>query len=254
MGLFSGGRMQIGVNVDIDAAIKSLDVFRRDQLPWAVADAVNKTAENVKAEIVQEMHRVFVAPTRWTLNSLYVKRGNKKNPVATVWVKNQSSNGPAPVNWLIPETEGGKRKYKRMEKALQSIGALPSGMMVYPTKFADMDSNGNVKAGQVTQILSYLKAFGTNGFRANMDAKGRKRMTSRTGYSYFVGKPKGKIAGIWKRVNQASGSMIQPIFYFIPSPTYRPRLDFYGVANRVYAAKFLDNFRNAMAKAVETAR
>lgn len=246
--------MQIGVNVDIDAAIKKLDVFRRDQLPFAVSKAVNDTAKEVKKEIVAEMSRVFVAPTQWTLNSLYVKTGNKRNPAAMVWVKNQSSSGPAPVNWLVPETEGGKRKYKRMEKALQSIGALPPGMMLYPTKFADLDANGNVRAGQVTQILSYLKAFGTGGFKANMDAKGRKRMTSRTGYAYFVGKPKGKIAGIWKRVNQASGSMIQPIFYFIPSPTYRPRLDFYGVAKRVYAAKFQDNFRNAMAKAVETAR
>jgi len=246
--------MQIGVNVDIDAAIKKLDVFRRDQLPFAVSKAVNDTAKEVKKEIVAEMSRVFVAPTQWTLNSLYVKTGNKRNPAAMVWVKNQSSSGPAPVNWLVPETEGGKRKYKRMEKALQSIGALPSGMMLYPTKFADLDANGNVKSGQVTQILAYLKAFGSGGYKSNMDTKGRNRMTSRTGYAYFVGKPKGKIAGIWKRVNFAAGSAVVPIFYFIPSPTYRPRLDFYGIARRVYAARFQDNFRNAMAKAVETAR
>jgi DNA primase catalytic core len=149
---------------------------------------------------------------------------------------------PAGTHWTKPQ--GGMFLW----------GVLPAGMMVYPTKFADLDANGNVKAGQVTQILSYLQAFGEQGYRANMDTKGRKRMTSRTGYAYFVGKPKGKIAGIWKRVNFASGSAVVPIFYFIPSPTYRPRLDFYGVAKRVYEARFFENFRSAMRTAVETAR
>ena len=246
--------MQLGINVDINEAIKKLDLFRKEQLPYALSVAINETAVEAKEAIKNEMSRVFDNPTDWTLNSLYVKKGNKRNPAATVWVKNKTSSGPAPVNWLIPETEGGKRKYKRMEKALQSIGALPTGMMVYPTKFADLDAKGNVKAGQVTQILAYLKAFGSGGYKSNMDAKGRKRMTSRTGYAYFVGKPKGKIAGIWKRVNQASDSMIQPIFYFIPSPTYRPRLDFYGVANKTFSSRFQANFNKAMKQAIETAR
>jgi len=246
--------MQIGVQVDIDAAIKRLDVFRRDQLPFAVANGLTQTAKQVLAAEKEEMAKVFNSPTQWTLNSLYLKPATKKDWVAKVWIKNFAAKGPSPEDWLKPEIEGGQRKYKRMERALQRIGVLPSGMMVYPTKFADLDANGNVKAGQVTQILSYLQAFGEQGYRANMDAKSRQRMTSRRGYAYFVGKPKGKIAGIWKRVNQANGSMIQPIFYFIPSPTYKPRLDFYGVANRVYGARFFDNFRNAMAKAVETAR
>lgn len=241
------------INVDIDAAIKKLGVFRRDQLPYAISEAINKTAENAKAEIVQEMHRVFEAPTQWTLNSLYVKYGNKRNPGATVRAKNRSSKGPAPVNWLIPETEGGQRKYKRMEKALQHLGMLPPGMMLYPTKYADIDANGNVSSGQVIQILSYLKAFGTRDF-GPVNKPGQQKKEAKLGHAYFVGKPKGKIAGIWKRVNFASGSAVVPLFYFIPSPTYRPRLDFYGVAKRVYAAKFQDNFRNAMAKAVETAR
>ena len=246
--------MQIGVNVDIDAAIKNLDVFRRDQLPFALAKAITNTAQDVTAAEIAEMQRVFSSPTQWTLNSLYIKPATKSKLEAKVWIKNFAAKGPSPEDWLKPEIEGGQRKYKRMERALQRIGVLPAGMMIYPTKFADLDANGNVKAGQVTQILSYLQAFGEQGYRANMDTKGRKRMTSRTGYAYFVGKPKGKIAGIWKRVNFASGSAVVPIFYFIPSPTYRPRLDFYGVAKRVYEARFFENFRSAMRTAVETAR
>lgn len=248
--------MQLGINVDIDEAIKKLDLFRKEQLPYALSVAINDTAVEAKEAIKDEMSRVFDNPTDWTLNSLYVRKGSKSNPAARVWIKNFAAKGPSPEDWLKPEILGGQRNLKRMEKALQHKGLLPPGMVIYPTKYADLDAKGNIKQGQVVQIMSYLNIFGEQGYKANMDKAGRKRFTSRTGHAYFVGKPKGKIAGIWKRVNFAvtSQTAVVPIFYFIPSPTYKPRLDFYGVANKTFSSRFQENFNKAMKHAIETAR
>lgn len=248
--------MQVGVDVNIDDAIKKLEAFRRDQLPFALSKAINVTAEEVKEAVKDEMAKVFNNPTDWTINSLYVKRGTKSNPAARVWIKNFAAKGPSPEDWLKPEILGGHRKLKRMERALQIKGLLPPGMMIYPTKYADLDAKGNIKQGQVVQIMSYLQIFGEQGYKANMTEAGKKRHTNRTGNAYFVGKPKGQLAGIWKRMSFSvtSRTAVVPIFYFIPSPTYKPRLDFYGIAKKVFSSRFQDNFSRSMSEAIKSAR
>lgn len=247
--------MKITVTSNLKEFLKSFDAVSKKQIPFATAKALTATAEEVKAEIAAEMETVFENPTKWTLNSLYMKPATTKTLAARVWVKNnKGGTGPSPEHWLLPEVLGGPRKYKRFEKALKARGLMPADKALMPTQFADIDSNGNVSSGQITSILSYLQAFDDGGYRANMTKKGQKKFNNKRGFGYFSGAPNGQPGGIWKRINFAKGTALRPVFLFVALPQYRPRLDFFGIGGRVYKKSFNGHFRDALRFALQTAK
>lgn len=246
--------MQLIVKDNLRDVLRSMDKIRLDQVPFATAKALTKTAQDAKSAVVAEMEKAFDRPTKWTLNSLYVKSATKKTLAARVWIKNFAAKGPSPEDWLLPEVKGGARKLKRFERALQIRGLMPQGMTLVPTKYVDLDAYGNVSGSQVVRILSYLKAFGEQGYRANITKEGRQKFQKKQGYGYFAGAPNGQTPGIWKRINFSTGSAIVPLFLYVPLPQYKPRLDFFGIGERVYSNRFKDHFRQALTEAMRTAK
>jgi hypothetical protein len=113
------------------------------------------------------------------------------------------------------------------------------------------------------QILSYFKAFGEQGYSANVTdkrkaalAKGRAKKGER-GYTYFVGRPGGGRLplGVWQRISFGSlGSAIKPVILFVTQPRYRQHLDVPGIAQRVIADRFADELSKAVAQTQRTAR
>jgi hypothetical protein len=165
-------------------------------------------------------------------------------------------------DYLAPLVYGGQRKLKAFERSLQRVGLLPSGMAAVPGKAARLDAYGNMSRGQITQILSYFKAFGEQGYRANITdkrkesmAKGNKRTRAR-GVSYFVGRPNGgrHPSGVWQKTNFGEiGSAIKPIIIFVNRPAYRKQLDVPGIAERVIRSRFASELSMAVAQARRTA-
>jgi hypothetical protein len=112
------------------------------------------------------------------------------------------------------------------------------------------------------QILSYLRAFGELGYKANTTdkkrasmARGNKR-TGVRGIAYFVGKPGGGRLplGVWQRIGfGAAGSAIKPVIIFASKPTYRQQLDVPGIAKRTIEQHFADELGKAVAQAERTA-
>ncbi|QBQ98179.1 hypothetical protein [Paraburkholderia pallida] len=239
-----------------------------NQIPYATARALTKTAQLAQQAIRAEMEARFDRPTPYTLNSTYVKSATKTDLVARVWIKDDTSKGTPASKYIGPEVYGGERSMKRFERALQARGLLPPGMVAVPGKAATLDQYGNVSRGLIVEVLSYLQAFGEQGYRANMSERRRDRMVrggkGARGYSYFVLlKREGKLLpGIYKRIAYGRDSRIEhlaysaakPVFIFVKQPTYKPRLPFDDVARRVAEAQFEGVFRRAFEEAVETAR
>ena len=158
----------VSARVKADTATAHLNALERKQLPFAYSLAVNRTAKLVKQAEIDKMRAVFDRPTPYTLNSLYVKPGTKANPSAYVWLKYDTFKGTPAEKYLLPQIDGGSRSHKRFERALQGVGAMPTGYYCIPGKFAQMDNYGNWSRGQIIKILSYFRAFPERGYRANM--------------------------------------------------------------------------------------
>jgi len=160
--------LNMAAKIDVRGVIKQLADIKDKQFPFAMSLAINRTAQNVREREQHEILDVFDRPTPFIQNSIFIKPSNKLNLTATVGIKdNGFGKGIPAIKPLEAEIVGGERRLKRYERALRAVGALPDGYVTVPGEEAEIDAYGNMKAGQITQILSYFKAFPEAGYRAN---------------------------------------------------------------------------------------
>lgn len=245
--------IQVNVKSDLDKLTRGLSLMEREQVPFATALALTRTAQAAQARIKEELPRAFDRPTPLTLRSVRITMTRKGGPLTVnVYLQDEAAKGTPPVKYLFAEVEGGERNETRFERALRFAGVLPAGMSVVPGKGAPLDRYGNVKNGVATSVLSQIQANAHSGVNENETARSRKRAgTSRA--RYFVGRPGGGRLplGIYQRL--AHG--VKPIFIFVARrPTYRPRLPFYALVQGVVDAKLEGIFRSALDQALWTAK
>jgi hypothetical protein len=225
------------------------------QLPYVMAVSLTKTAQAAKADLRQEMVRVFDRPTPYTLNSLYIQPATKQRLMSRVYIKDEAGKGNPATKFILPEVEGGKRSLKGFEVALQRRGVLPAGMYCVPGAGVKLDRYGNIPGSTIVQILSYFKAFSEVGFTANITAKGKAKKLKK-GTAYFaITKEGGHLApGIYHRASSAWGAPIKPIIMFVRQPGYRTRFRFYDVGQRSADRNWRGIFNGVLDEALRTAK
>lgn len=249
--------MNLKININTAGLkLKLGDVVER-QIPFAAARALTQTAKQAQAAVRTHMLEVFDRPTPYTLNSTFVRPATKTRLVARVWLKDESVKAIAPAKYLLPQVEGGGRRLKRSEIALQNAGILPPGWYLVPGKSVKLDGWGNVPRGVIVQIISDLRASPEVGFRANRltKAQARERGKRFRESRYFVVRPGSKAQpGIYRKIESAFGRAAQPVFIFTAQPQYTRRLNFYGVVERVVRSNLEDNLAASLSDALKTAR
>lgn len=246
--------IRLEVKSELPALISKIKNLREDQLPFAIASAVTKTAQSAKRALEAAMPFTFDRPTPYTLGSLYLSPATKGLPVAKIWIKDDAGKGTPASKYLLPEIAGGQRSMKRFERRLQLIGLMPAGMYAVPGEGANLDAYGNISASTIEQILSALGAAEIfSGYKANRTRASRARKGGRIA-EYFVGSPGGAPLGVYRRFGFAHGSAVKPILIFVRSAVYRPRYDFQEIAAKVVRDEFPRQFSEAYQRAVATAR
>jgi hypothetical protein len=252
------------INMDIKGVpgVKAALKSHPGKAERAAAIALSMTAKyDVKPGIQMEMKRVFKNPTRYTLNSLYIKYAKASDLTAVVWFKEPDRMGE---HYLVPQVEGGPRKLKGFERVLGNKEYIPGHGV-------RLNVYGNVSAGQIRQFLSVLgKAEHVAGFSANITERSRKKNKKERDYILLT-KKHGKLPpGVYKRVQTARGFGAKTKATFADrSKTYqrgrvkkvirarglkpimiqgktgkpvKPLLDFYGIATITFNKNFAPRF------------
>ena len=239
----TGVTMQIDIRVNANDFARQVGVLFKDQIPFATSYAINKTAQQAQIELSREMVRVFDNPTRYTLNGTFIVPSTVKRLYATIKMKDEGGKRSVPADkFITPNVEGGPRRLKGFERALERVGMLPTGWYAVPTRAAPRDQHGNVPAGVINQILSQLKAtMYANETPVSRQRKERSlRRKGLTVYRYFAVMPGRErnhhlAPGIYERFD----NQIRPVFVYTQrAPRYRPRFDFDGVIKRTYDRNF----------------
>lgn len=245
----------IKITIDTKALAAGLQAAQR-KVDRCAAIALTKTAQHAQKAVIAEMPRVFDRPTPYALRGTRVKPANYKTGrlEASVEFKTDVSKGTPAEKYLQAEVFGGSRRLKRFEIALQRIGVLPSGMFIVPGQAMRLDAFGGIPARAIVQVLSYLQAFGEQGYSANMTSGKRAKLAKGTrrkyGYELVVIRPGRKpqrggkqlAPGIWQRTYTGFGSSLQPLMMFVRAPTYRVRLPLQEIGNRAMASYFPGEF------------
>lgn len=229
----TGVTMQYDVRADIKQAVKALEGLRKDQIPFATAYALTKTAQEAKKNIEADIRRVFDRPTPYTQKGVWIKAATKARLFAKVYLKDESFKGVPADRYLIHQIRGTSRQLKGFERLLQRSGVMPDGWFAVPTNAAPLDQYGNVPGGIITRILSQLQA--SRDSLANETPASKTRTMRRKGRRpsrYFVAYPgraktRHLTPGIYERIGFGFGDSIRPIFiYTAQAPKYRRVLRF----------------------------
>ena len=230
--------VSLNIKADIKDATRYLTRVQKKQIPFATALALTKTAQEVKKGLINEIKQSFDRPTRFTLNSLYVKPAKKRDLEAFVKVKDESLKAIPAAKWLAAQIHGGARHAKGSEVLLRRRGILGPNEYMVPGRGVRLNRFGNVTRGQIQKILSNLGA----------QRDKYQNTTNKSKKAYFVGTINGQ-RGIWER--RAKG--VRPAFIFVNRPHYRKRFKFFKVAHKIISRRFRKNFDRALRRALSTA-
>jgi hypothetical protein len=279
--------MQLSIKInglkEVEASLKE---FSERRLKAAVATALTRTAVQVREKVKTSMSTVFDKPTPYTVRQLKYVAATAQKPVAAVGfgvvaIEDERGNvmryqdlgaSETPAGkYLSNQIDGGSRRHKRFEKALNAVGVLPAGWFAMPGQRAKMDTYGNQSVGEIRQILSWFDAAElVAGSRQNMRQKGRDKRIKGTkktaGFEYFVAPVGGSRAfvrsngktgshkmepGIYRRTAGAFGMRIEPIVIFVKEAKYRPRFDFYGIAAKESNSILPNELARAVSESVD---
>lgn len=255
--------LTIGEVVRLNIKTNFPDVARRlselgKQAPFVAAVSLTRTMKDAQAAIKAEMQRSFDRPTSYALNGTFLKPATKADLEARVWVKdNPFGKGTPADRFLLPQIYGGARGQKGMERMLERAGLMQAGWRAVPAAGAQLDANGNVKRGQITQILSQLKLQAGSGHESRATGSARSNRTiARQGVTYFAlpSAHRGLKPGIYLKRRFAHGAAVRPVFIFVPAVVYKPRLKFFEVGQAAVEQRFYGHFRTELDKAIASAR
>lgn len=252
------------IEVDADNLLnRQFSALEQKNLPFAVMQACNATAVDIRENWKSTARRVFDRPTPLTVNAVLYRKATKQTLAAEVYIRDEAHKGTPPAKYLFPQVEGGSRGPKGMEKLLRSAGILPQGMFAVPGQGAQLDGYGNVKSGQVRQIISQLRAGDqflgsvsneTDDSRARRLRRQAKRGT-RGGNFFALKQAHGRLRpGIYERIVTGFGSAVRSIFIFVRQPHYRVRYDIFALAQRQWNKLMPFHFNRELQKAVDTSK
>lgn len=228
------------------------------RLPYAMMRALNNTAFAIRDAERQELTRSFDRPTPWLLKTIYVTKARAQRLTAAVgptdWFSRGGYGNAMTTPWervLAPHVYGGQRGFKAVERRLQAAGLLPRGWYVVPGQGAMLDGYGNMRGGDLVQIMSWIGAMrlyaGDNTNRLNRQTQRRNRM-ERKRQRYFTVTVDSYRTGLTPGVYQVfSDKSIKPVLIFVSRARYRKRVRWFEVANAVAQAMFADELRRQVA-------
>ena len=246
------------IKVTIDSSsVRRMLANGSKQVTWAAKEALNNVAFSSMRSGRDHIRSKFDRPTRWTVNSWYVRRKATEAKLEAVvgwsdYLSNKSGNA---ADYYLPQHwNGGRREHKAFEKRLIRSNIMPADMYAVPGKAAEdmgmIDAYGNMKGGVLTAILSAVGAFTESGYSANATTRQSKKYSANKRAArnvYWAGKPGPNTPnGIWALDEKFSKrGRLRPVIVFVRGPRYTKRLDL-GMLSRKADVDLQAEFNRAL--------
>ena len=243
--------ISLSVKTDIDRLTRYLDDAARNQIPFATALALTRTAQQVPRAAGDQMKRDLDNPKPFTTgrSAFYLQMARKNNLKAEVGFKDIQANY---MQWQIA---GGSRTQKPYETVLRGMGILPSGYVTVPGRGVKLDRYGNVTRADIAKTISWLAAGGTQ-----VRGRGARTRDERL----FVVSPNQDLRtrhlapGIYRtgrrqgsaRYAIASENFLHAVLLFVSDSDYKTQFDFKKLGDGVVSDYFSDEFKRQLNRAL----
>lgn len=222
--------MDIDVDIDTAEFNRFLVRLHRDQLPFATSVAINRTAKDFQEAQREHIHDVFtVRRKRWVDRSVKIKPfATKRRLMAKVGIHPPGGDERADI---LTKFESGGIKRPQGGRSL----AVP-------------DEVKRTKTGFIGK-RQRPKAFDFELWGRGPEAtvyRGRRR-------AFMIRYPDGE-GFIFRRTGRGAGSRMRLLYTFTPQARIDPLLEFFETAEEIIQSRFDENFADAFAHAMDTAR
>ena len=183
----------------------------------------NDVAFAIRTRQIELIKSTFDRPKPQTAKNVFVKKATKQSLRAVVLFDQIYNKGID--EYMLPHVEGGRRAMKPSEKRL--------GTYYVPGRGAKLDKYGNMRGGQVTQILSRMGRFGdVAGYDMNQSAASKKRRGAKAAEYFMVQQRRGGLVpGVYQRMKN---SKPLPVLIFVKqAPQYQARWPFFQTSQEV---------------------
>jgi hypothetical protein len=229
--------MMLDIKVNTNLLQYRFSEKAQKQMRFAASQAINATAAFVKTGELDNLKAVLDSPTPFTLSALALSKSSKKTLTATIFMKDRTA-------WYLePYEDGGLTKLNPM--------GVSGGVQLNP-EAQPVNQYGNLPRFTTTKLKARKNTFvgAPEGWKnaprgiwqryPYQKAKRRKlsaKNVSRFGFTHYKQRP--------------------PILLieFAPSPhAATQRLNYQALAKKIVNQKFAIAFKNAMAKAMASAK
>lgn len=216
--------LQIHLSASIEGILAQLTDLEQHHVPFALAQALTKTAHTARKEVARQMPQRFILRSHWPQRGLRVTPANKNdaNPTASVYTK----------DWFMADHETGGVRRPRS-----------SGHLWVPTLAA--------RAGGTLEGRVLSRNYPAN-IRKAMDKPGRKRRKKPGKGSYAKPRPFRIGNGVYVRQDSARFPIVR-LYSLTDQAVYRPRWEFERTVSSE-ARNVARIFIQCLDKAMKTAR
>ncbi|MDX3929210.1 MAG: hypothetical protein QHC90_25840 [Shinella sp.] len=247
--------LDVTVRFDLTDFERSLNNIERKQLPYAVTLALNETVKGGRLAVQKEMDRVFDRPTPYAKRGVVYERATRQTLRASVivWGSNRGGGLPAAA-FLGPQIEGGRRTHKAFERQLIQRGLMDKGKVAVPASRTKLDRYGNIAQSFLNRVMADLQIDyrGAGATRVRSDASLKRNRNYQKARFFVPRKGSHLFPGVYQR--NPTDQSIFPVILFVTSESYKVRLKLWDVVERYAIAHLRDNFEDAFAHAMRTAR
>lgn len=221
------------------------EAVAKNQMPFATMNALNDVAFEIRTKQIDLIKSTFRNPKPQTAKNVFVKKATKQSLRAVVLFDQIYNKGID--EYMLANIDGGRRTMKPSEKRLGSYYVPGMGG-------AKLDKYGNMKGGQITQVLSRMGRFGdVAGYNMNQTAASKRRRGPKAA-EYFMVQQKhgGLMPGIYQRMK---GHSVLPVMIFTKqAPQYRAVWPFFQASQEVIDQRLLPAMERRIAQALMSAR
>ena len=219
----------MGFVVRIDGVtLGHLDDAARRQLPFAMKNALNKTAQAVIEAEQAEMQTVFDTPRPYTLNSMFVREWATKESLTAVVDFKDGRSGRSASKYLAAQIHGGARRQKAIETVMINRGLMPAGYKIIPAA-VKLDRGGNITLAAFRKMIKGVD----------------------DGTHFALLRQRGKLEpGLYIRTRRG----VRQLIIFVSNATYDKRFRYFETAQHAVRQEFRAIFDAELSHALATAR
>ena len=244
--------MEIKIDIkglqELQAGLKD---FSDRRLRAVTATALTRTAKQLSGAWQKEINAKIDQPVARTQKAVRIEPARADKLSAKVAIKDTTSTGLAPADYLMQHEYGGSRLVKKFEQALIASGAMPAGYITVPGKGVDRNGYGNVSRAIITAVISQLGKDFSPGYQQTISKSAAKRAKSQAkhGKRYIVmpvGHPTVS-AGVYER---RAGRTLSAVFLFKQTVKYSRKLTLQSSAGDKVAVIAAAEFDRALAESI----